>query len=286
MLSGLIEQYLAHSKANNSEGVYVRDCHTLNDFGAFIGDHLLTDITPRHIERWKDWRSQQKGRRESYLSPTTINRDLNTIRAMFNLAVMWRMMEESPLRFVKNKKTQQALPKPYSEEEIHKILAASPEPWRTIWLIFLNTGMRRGEVQRMLWNHIREGQIHVPLAKGGRERVIPISPELNEVLSSIERTAERVIPFNERWLSRMFKRCATSAGIGGNLHRLRHSFATHLLAQGVDIKVVSRLLGHASVRTTEIYAEVIDRLKTEAVARLHFNKSVPNVPKAHALTSN
>ncbi len=146
-LSGLIEQYLAHSKANNSEAVYVRDCHTLNDFGAFIGDHLLTDITPRHIERWKDWRSQQKGRRETHLSPTTINRDLNTIRAMFNLAVMWRMMEESPLRFVKNKKTQQALPKPYSEEEIHKILAASPEPWRTIWLIFLNTGMRRGEVQ-------------------------------------------------------------------------------------------------------------------------------------------
>lgn len=109
--------------------------------------------------------------------------------------------------------------------------------------------------------------------KEGKEKIIPISPQLEKVLRSIKKDGEYVSGFQDpRWYTRKFSEIAKKAAVGGSLHRLRHSVATHLLLNGTPIHVVKELLGHASIRTTEIYLHALTRHLEKAVRKLNFGK--------------
>ena len=158
--------------------------------------------------------------------------------------------------------------------EIATLLAHSPEPFRAIWHILLGTGLRAGELTSLLWDDInlQDGTltIRAEVSKSKRSRTIPLRQDLQGILRGLRRvapTAQRHVFLNTRgnpWghnLSRRLKPILAAAGLPPtiDLHHLRHTFGSHLLAGGTDPKTVQMLMGHASLTTTlEIYCHEID----------------------------
>lgn len=156
----------------------------------------------------------------------------------------------------------------------------------------LLTGLRRGELLALQWGNINmsnrtirvcqavqraeSGQQINNTTKGKRERIVPISDELKELLDSLPRQSLFVVQENGKGLTidqfqRRYKRFFNDIGIEyKSAHKCRHSFASYLLKGGADLRTVQVLLGHAQIGTTQIYAHVdINGLK-DNIQKLKF----------------
>ena len=131
-------------------------------------------------------------------------------------------------------------------------------------------GLRLDEVRNLKWQDIDfdRGIIHVKTAKGEKERVVFLHSKLKEMLEiygankqGLVFISQRGRKYNKRTIQQIVKNAARKAGIKKKVtpHTLRHSFATHLLEAGVDIRYIQQLLGHKSLRTTQIYTHVANK---------------------------
>jgi integrase/recombinase XerD len=168
-------------------------------------------------------------------------------------------------------KTRKHLPGILSKEEVALMINASGNLFRrTLLMVLYGTGMRRSEVARLKLSHIdsRRMIIRVVEGKGGKDRDLPLSPALLETLrahwrwlkpqtylfpSRMHRDSERPITDKVVWLA-----CIEAAKLAGirkrvTPHTLRHSFATHLLEAGTDLRTIQLLLGHEDLETTARY---------------------------------
>lgn len=166
--------------------------------------------------------------------------------------------------------------------EVVRVLAAAPSPfWRTFLTAAYGSGLRRQELACLRAEDIDSaaGLLRVQHGKGGKSRVVMLDPGLLTTLRAHWRLhrlpgpwlfparadgAWKDRPVDLREASVAFRRAADAAGIERRvtLHGLRHAFATHLLESGVDLLTIQRLLGHADVATTAIYAQVrTDRIR-------------------------
>lgn len=177
-----------------------------------------------------------------------------------------------------------------ADNEPARLLAAAREPYRTLWHFLLRTGLRTGEAVALTWHALEFGargrpatvRVFAATSKSRRQRDVPIvDKQLLTALKALWETsgdpqapifctpAGRPLLNN---LSRTFIRTVHRAGLGGTgvtPHTLRHTFATQLLRGGQNVKVVSDLLGHASITITlDIYAHVLPRDTARAVASL------------------
>jgi len=163
------------------------------------------------------------------------------------------------------------LPNVLSKEEITRILNVTRNPkHRAMLSLIYGCGLRRGELLSLKPEHIDSSRqlLIIKMAKGNKDRVVPLSPKLIELLRDYYREYrpkvwlfEGIEPgnkYDERSLQMVLKKAISLAGIKKNvtLHWLRHSYATHLHESGVDIHLIQLLLGHRSTRTTEIYTHV------------------------------
>lgn len=132
------------------------------------------------------------------------------------------------------------------------------------------SGMRLDEVRNLRWEDINfeRKTIHLKIAKGSRERVIFLHPELEKMVMLFGARKEGLVfspkegkRYNARSIEQVVKKAASSAGINKRVtpHTLRHSFATHLLEGGADLRIIQSLLGHKSLATTQIYTHVAER---------------------------
>jgi integrase/recombinase XerD len=174
----------------------------------------------------------------------------------------------------------QKIPLVMSQDETRRLLAvAGSLKVRVLLSLAYGCGLRAGEVVRLKVKHIDSAQkiIRVEQAKGRKDRNVMLSPDTLDLLRQWWKTRRRgfdsTTPMAERWLfpgqrpgrpmttrqlSRLFHEAADAAGIrkGVTLHALRHSFATHLLERGTDIRVIQALLGHDKLDTTARYTRV------------------------------
>src|SRR5450631_3074722 len=173
----------------------------------------------------------------------------------------------------------QKIPQVMSPDETRRLLAvATSLKARVLLSLSYGCGLRAGEVVRLKVKHIDSAQriIRIEQSKGRKDRNVMLSPETVDLLRQwwkARRSFDATTPVQERWLfpgrkpgmpmttrqlNRLFHEAADWAGIkkGVTLHALRHSFATHLLERGTDIRIIQALLGHDKLDTTARYTRV------------------------------
>jgi len=208
-------------------------------------------------------------------SNATVNRYFSALRRLFTLAIQEGKIDRSPTKGMK------FLPEPmkdrvFSDEELQHLQQLLPErEWRAV-AFALGTGMRLGEQLGLKWSQIDwdSSTATLPMTKSGRARRVPLSHEVIGILRAqfsesayvFPHPNNPLLPADVRDTSKWFGTQLTKAGIAGaSWHVLRHSCASRLLRQGVDIVSVSKILGHSTITTTMRYLHHAKTALHEAV---------------------
>ena len=208
------------------------------------------------------------------LTPRTINKHVTVLGTMLNWAVQYQLIPHNPIRGVRKlphgaTRTQRAL----SEEEISELLLAADDESRPVWIFFLETGMRKGEVARLTWSDLDFDasiiRVRAEVTKTHKGRSIPMSARVKRLLekrfeSEDPKKSDPVFatirgrPFYTQSLA-IFHHDVEAANIdpeGVHIHGLRRTFATRLIKAGADPKTVQTLLGHSTLNLTlQLYTD-------------------------------
>lgn len=209
-----------------------------------------------------------------YLSKRSQARLLSSLNSFFDYLVREGERKDNPSSAVDSPKLGKYLPVVLSVEEVRAILKAAPnERDRAILEVLYGCGLRVSEVCSLKISEVYLKDMFVKvMGKGSKERLVPMAPSTASAIMDYlsvrpesDAGCEDVLFLNRfgRALSRvavfkMVKSVALVAGVDKNLspHTFRHSFATHLVENGADLRVVQEMLGHESILTTEIYTHV------------------------------
>ena len=222
----------------------------------------------------EDLRAYQLHMVNTNVTPSTYNARLVGLRFFFETTCQKPKMKQC-LHF---RTEPRRLPVVLSIEEVFELLKVAPGPglkYRAALSISYGTGLRASEVCNLKVTDIDSDRmlIHVERGKGGKDRKVMLSPGLLGLLRDYWKEARpdgwlfpgkpRINPISPRQLHRAFSAAKHVAGIKtprSTLHTLRHSFATHLLEAGTDVRVIQVLLGHAKLSTTAQYTHVATKL--------------------------
>jgi len=224
-------------------------------------------------------------------APTTRARKVAAARSFFKFLVSEEIIKEDPTENVKSPTVGRALPKPISVSQIRTLLEqptkrSTPEAKRDAAMLQLlyASGMRVSELVSLNLNDMNtvDGNVRC-FGKGHKERIVPIHKLAVQAIDEyveearprlVRNDKEKALFLNRRGdrLTRqgfwqILKEYAKSAGLEGEVtpHTLRHSFATHMLSGGADLRAVQELLGHANISTTQVYTH----LTTEHIRRAY-----------------
>ncbi len=220
-------------------------------------DKLINSITPQDVEQYK------KKRIKEGVKLTTVNKCLQILSKMINLAISWRYLKHNPVKEVKKYPEEPFRRKRVlsPEEEERLFTAIIPSHLRSMIRIFLNTGLRRKELFQLTWGNVNfeSHQIFISDTKTSRSRYIPMNETVYAELKALNPNGIRkgLVFVNPKTVKafvdirRAFYGACRRAKIDNLiLLDLRRTFATRLLESGVDIISVGQLLGHTSVTTT------------------------------------
>lgn len=207
-------------------------------------------------------------------SSASLRRKLACLRSFFRFLDQEKMITDNPTTGLVTPRLGQHLPRSVSPEDVKRLLWAArkyeknPERTYAIFQVLYSTGARVSELCSMNIENIdfSEGTIRV-LGKGNKERMVLLTvPAMNAIVEYIKfRPAEGPLFLSRRnkrlsplTVQRTVRAVAKRAGITSKVtpHALRHSFATHMLERGADVRVLQELLGHANLATTQIYTHV------------------------------
>jgi integrase/recombinase XerD len=195
------------------------------------------------------------------------NQIINGIKLFFSTIEKRKLVIEE----IQRPRRQKKLPSVLSKEEVKKILEAPINlKHRAMLSLIYACGLRRGELLKLKTQDILadRGLLHIKQSKGKKDRVVPLSEKILDILRAYYKTHRPTIwlfegqvagqPYSEKSLESVLKQAVSRARITKpvTLHWLRHSYATHLLESGTDLRYIQELLGHNSSRTTEIYTHV------------------------------
>ena len=227
-------------------------------------------------------------------SAKTQARLLSSIHSFYRFLLYHHYIEQDPSELLEMPRVEKKLPEVLSLEEIDAMIAcidmSKPEGHRNRAIIEMlyGSGLRVSELTDLRLSNIyrQEGYMRI-LGKGSKQRLVPISPVADEQLGywlqdrsalDIKPESVDIVFLNHygRQLTRamiftIVKRLAQAAGITKTIspHTLRHSFATHLLQNGADLRIIQQLLGHESIVTTEIYTHVDIHNLRDAILKYH-----------------
>lgn len=212
-------------------------------------------IDPGQVEFWK-------AKRLGEVSVGTVVKEFRAFKAMIGRAVQWGRIQFHPFQHVKAPKDVTSKPPSfYSKEQMLELYEVSTL-YRWHWQLFANTGLRRTEAQNLPPEQVFTDRIRVlseagSRTKSGKWREIPLNNAAKEALKMLMNGGRKVLPrVDPRSLTRAFDRDRKRAGLDGNLHWLRHTFISHLVMSGMNLRKVQILAGHANYATTEKYAHL------------------------------
>lgn len=287
-----IADYLAHLALERNLSPRTRDAYgrDLRQFAAWLeAEKLALDAVDRPAVR-----GYLGSRRDAGLSARSAARALSTIRSFYRFLVRTGALTQDPTADLKSPSLWRTVPHALSSEEIEALLAA-PDIDHNLGLrdramleTLYATGLRVSELVSLTVDRVRldPGFVRV-IGKGRKERLVPLGgaaaewieryqlrarPELDRHRARELFLNHRGQPMTRQGFWKILRRYGRLAGIRSQLspHVLRHSFATHLVENGADLRAVQMMLGHASIATTEIYTHV-----SRARARRVYDRSHP-----------
>jgi len=218
-------------------------------------------------------------------SATTIRRKLAACRTFCRYLRREGVLKTNPYSMLHGPRKAKTLPKVMSTEEAARFLAMPERDYRdgvieeqeflrdrAVFETLYSTGCRISELTELDWQDINLARgTALVTGKGSKQRLVILGRPAAAALAALPNRTGRVFGITPRQVERRMKRYLVEAGLPTDLtpHKLRHSFATHLLDAGADLRSVQEMLGHASLATTQIYTHVsVERLK-DAVAKCH-----------------
>lgn len=279
-MQALLDQFLDYvalerGLSPNTRAAYAADLAAFLGFLQKRGVGSLNAVTRQHI---LDYLMGQKDRG---LSTNSISRHLVSIKVFFRHLQQEGLLRTNVTETMDSPKLWKVLPSTLTLREVERLLAA-PEARqrlaprdRALLETLYGTGLRVSELAQLTLEdlHFDAGYLRC-MGKGKKERVVPLGENaraclqryLDELRPALIRGAptravfltQRGRPFSRKGLWKLIKKHARAAGITRNVkpHTLRHSFASHLLANGAPLRVIQEMLGHADITTTQVYTHV------------------------------
>jgi integrase/recombinase XerD len=269
---------------------YGRDLAALSAFAAKAG-HPPQSLDRRALEQFV------RGQITRGLSPRSVARTVAAVRGFYKFLVLERRLEHSPADDLQPPRAWPALPTFLSLDDVDALLAAPDVSTplglrdRAMFELLYATGMRVSELVG-----VRGADLHLDehyltcIGKGNKERLIPIGGQASEWVTRYQRQARSEIvarakgkPSTRLFVNarggsltrvgfwKILKRHGAAAGLPSTLspHVVRHSFATHLLERGADLRAIQMMLGHADLSTTQIYTHVLEARLKAVYNRFH-----------------
>ncbi len=251
--------------------------HDLAMYGEHLGGTPLLRVQPPEVSKFLKFLYGRK------LKPRSATRAFAAVRGLHKFLILERATAENPTANVEQPRWWKPLPNVLTLEEVDGLLAAPKTETerglrdRAMIEVLYATGLRVSELIGLKLDsiHLDAGFVRT-MGKGGKERIVPLGGSAAAAIASYLQARKVQKPTNYLFLNnrgnplsrmgfwKILKRHGAQAGIKKRLtpHVIRHSFATHLLERGADLRAVQTMLGHANISTTEIYTHVMrERLK-------------------------
>jgi len=235
---------------------------------------------------------QYMAERLKSVRPASVNREFQILRCMFNRAIDWGMFYgNNPASGIKCLPQNNSRCRWLTQEEQERLLSHCPGLTKVIVLIALQTGMRKAEILTLKWKQTQGSNyvdfdndvifVHELLAKSQRSRYIPLSNAVRQGLQGIERIpGQDYIFLNPRTakplgsVKKTFNTALKKAGIRDfKFHDLRHTFASQLVRNGVDLYVTQKLLGHTTPKMTQRYAHLSKGQLKDAIEKIDMHST-------------
>lgn len=226
----------------------------------------LAEFDSKEVDRWKQDLAD-------LMKSASVVKVLRTLKAGINKAVEWKECPENPIIHVTPPRILDSKPQRfYTGEEVSELLATAHA---AIWRLYVNTGMRRAEGMMLKRDWVKSDAVQIistgeDRTKSGKWREVPLTGGAREALEALPGT-DYVLPrMRLESLSRLAIREAKRASLDGGIHTLRHTYISHLVMQGTDLRTVQHLAGHSSIRVTEGYAHLAPDHVNRAGVRISF----------------
>ena len=283
--------YLKFEKqlANNSISAYLRD---VNKLKKFLNNY---HHPPRLNEIDSDLIKEFIYQISNYISPGSQARLLSGLRAFFNFLILEEVIKKNPIDQIDTPKLKRKLPEVLSLKEIDNLISAidlsTPEGERNRAIIetLYGCGLRVSELINLRISDLYFNEDFIKVTgKGDKQRLIPINSYTKKYINiylqhvrkrqKVDKNYSDILFLNRRgkkltrvMIFHIIKKLSRVAGIKKNIspHSLRHSFATHLLENGADLRSIQLLLGHESITTTEIYLHLDRKQLHQTVEKYH-----------------
>lgn len=222
------------------------------------------------------------------LSDAGLNRALSAVKGFYRYAVQFEIVRKNPFSNVKSRRRSRPLPEILNEEEVSDLLKLPDDSYaglrdRAILELMYSSGCRVSEISGMNLRDVVRGKKAVRVrGKGGKERYVFLGQPAREALAFYIAQRQQHVPkaaadaeqalflnlrgsrLTQRGIALIVEKYVRKSGVSKKVspHTFRHSFASHLLNHGADIRIVQEMLGHSSISTTQIYTHVgLDKLK-------------------------
>ena len=303
-MQNLVEDFLQHLRHEKGQAEHTQRTYAslLSKFVGWAEKQGMREwkaVTLSHLMQFLEHernRALENGEEDSKrrLSGESLYLEVAALRAFYRFAETERLLPDNPAENLSLPRRWKRLPKSLSNDEVEKLLQPLlPETPQSlcdhaVLEVAYASGLRLAELRnlRLEQLHLEAGFINV-IGKGNKERVVPIG---SKAIEALERYLSQGRPklVNARSTANVFltkrgtafaavtlwlriRNRVRQAGIGRNVtpHMLRHSFATHLLEHGADLRIIQELLGHASISTTEVYTHVASSRLREVHKKFH-----------------
>ena len=259
---------------------YIRD---LTQFGRFLADHLGEPASQKALGELtaSDFRAFMAMRRSSGVESRTLARQLSAIRSFFRHAEKSGAFSCAALSAVRSPKIAHSVPRPLGEEQARKVSEAEDfssddqTPWikardAAVLTLLYGCGLRISEALALTPAQVSSNPMVIS-GKGGKQRMVPVVAVAAEAVLAYQKLCPFPLvrgaplfrgakggPLSARIIQLLMERMRGALNLPDTAtpHALRHSFASHLLGNGADLRVIQDLLGHASLSSTQIYTEV------------------------------